>query len=209
MRYPMKRRAISFSKLLFFTIFLAATSVAAEEPKSNPERTHAFELYQQGKMVEAMPLLEQLAADNPKDIAVVESWGVSILSYSQTVTDPVLRQKARARARSILVEAAALGDKSDLCETLLRMIPEDGTFPTYSDKKDVDSAMQQAESDFARGDIEKARQGSCAHIFSIPNSITQPSSLGIRTSNSNNRSMQVSGSRMPSRSILMWRLHTV
>ncbi|HZR65780.1 MAG TPA: hypothetical protein VFA85_11575 [Terriglobales bacterium] len=155
----MKRRAISFSKLLFFTIFLAATSVAAEEPKSNPERTHAFELYQQGKMVEAMPLLEQLAADNPKDIAVVESWGVSILSYSQTVTDPVLRQKARARARSILVEAAALGDKSDLCETLLRMIPEDGTFPTYSDKKDVDSAMQQAESDFARGDIEKARQG--------------------------------------------------
>lgn len=156
----MNRRTVLLSRLLIFTTtFFAPAGVAAEDPTPSPERTHAFQLYQQGKMVEAMPLLEQLAAENPKDITVVELWGASTLSYSQTVADRALRQKARIRARSILLKAQALGDKSDLCQTLLSMIPEDGSLPTFSDKREVDAAMQQAEADFARGDYDKARQG--------------------------------------------------
>ena len=146
--------------LFVCTISLFSASTAAvDDAKSTADRSHAFELYQEGKMVEVMPLLEQLAAENPKDVAVIESWGVSILSYAQTLSDVELRKKARIRARSILLKAQALGDTSDLSQTLLRQIPEDGSFSGFSDKKEVDEAMQQAEADFARGDLDKARQG--------------------------------------------------
>jgi tetratricopeptide (TPR) repeat protein len=138
---------------------LVTVAVAEDQPKSNPKRDRAFELYRQGKMVNAMPLFEELSVDNPKDVAVIESWGASVLGYAQTLSDVELRKKARVRARSILLKAQALGDNSDLLQTLLRDLPEDGSFSTFSDKKDVDQAMQQAEADFARGDLEKARQG--------------------------------------------------
>ena len=141
--------------LLLSVEFLPAQSNASP----NPERDHAFELYKQGKMVEAMPLLEKLSADNPKDIAVVESWGVTVLGYADTLSDPDLRKKARARAYTILVKAQGLGDNSDLLQTLLRSLPSDGSFTAFSQKKDVDAAMQQAEADFARGDLDKAREG--------------------------------------------------
>ena len=132
---------------------------AQNTPPPNPERDHALELYRQGKLVEAMPLLEELSAANPKDIAVVESWGVSVLGYAQTLDDLELRKKARARSYTILMKAQSLGDNSDLLQTILRSLPSDGSFTSFSQKKDVDAAMQQAEANFARGDLDKAREG--------------------------------------------------
>lgn len=157
------------NRTLFAAIFMfVATGLlyGQDSPKPNPERERAFEAYHAGKFVEAMPLLEKLTADNPNDVAALEAWGVSMLGYAQTLSDLDLRKKARARARSILVKAQTLGDNSDLLKTLLQETPEDGSFPVFSDQKDVDAAMQQAEADFARGDLEKARQGYLrAHIL--------------------------------------------
>ena len=137
----------------------AQAGFAQNAAPSNPERAHAFELYKQGKMVDAMPLLEKLSADNPKDIAVLESWGVSVLSYAQTLDDLELRKKARARSYVILMKAQSLGDNSDLLQTILRSLPADGSFTAFSQKSAVDAAMQAAEADFARGDLDKAREG--------------------------------------------------
>lgn len=131
---------------------------AQNQPKSNLERDRALEVYKTGDFIDAMPLLEKLTANNPKDVVAMEAWGVSMLGYAQTLTDPDLRKKARARARTILIKAQTLGDNSDLLTTLLRGLPEDGSITEYSDQKDVDAAMQQAEADFARGDLDKARQ---------------------------------------------------
>ena len=144
---------------LFIGLVALNTVWGQVQPKSDPPREHAFELYNQGKMVEAMPLLENLSAENPKDIALMESWGASVLGYAQTLPDADLKKKARVRARTILLKAQALGDNSDFLQTLLRDLPEDGSFSAFSDKKEVDDAMQAAEADFARGDLEKARQG--------------------------------------------------
>lgn len=144
---------------MFALIVATGAAYCEDMPQPNPKREHALDLYKQGKLIEAMPLLEELSADNPRDVAVMESWGVCIFGYSQTLSDSDLRKKARTRARSILLKARELGDKSDLLETLLRDIPEDGSFSSFSDKKEVNEAMQAAEADFARGDLEKARQG--------------------------------------------------
>lgn len=129
------------------------------EKWKDPEMRRALELYQGGKMVEAMPLFEKLAADHPKDSEVWAGWGATLLSYSQTLTDPELKKKARIRGRSILLKAKELGDNSNLVQVLLGMIPEDGGSASFSAKKEVDDIMQKAEGDFARGDYDKAREG--------------------------------------------------
>src|SRR4051794_36053344 len=48
-------------------------------------RKYAFELYDQNKFTEALPLLEQLAAQNPKDAVVMEIYGAVLLSTSAGV----------------------------------------------------------------------------------------------------------------------------
>ena len=147
--------AVSTVALLFSSVLASGQANTA----TNPERDHAFELYHRGKMVDAMPLLEKLSADNPKDFSLIEAWGVSVLNYAQTLSDLDLRKKARARAHSILLKAQDLGDTSDLLQTLLRSLPSDGSFTAFSQKEDVEVAMQQGEAAFARGDLDRARQG--------------------------------------------------
>jgi tetratricopeptide (TPR) repeat protein len=127
--------------------------------KDDPDRQHALELLNEGKQAQAMPLFEQLCARYPKDSGLWEGWGVSALGYSQTLTDPDLRKKARARARSFLLKAKELGDNSNLLQVLLGMIPEDGSESAYSPSNEVNGIMQKAEADFSRGDYDKAREG--------------------------------------------------
>lgn len=153
----MKVRWMACCLCLWF-LCSAPAGHAEGTPKSNPKRDHALELYKEGRLVDAMALLEDVATENPNDVGVMESWGASVLGYAQTLPDPELRKKSRVRARSILLRAKELGDNSDLLQTLLRGLPEDGSFSSFSDNKEVEQAMQQAEADFARGDVDKARQ---------------------------------------------------
>ena len=136
---------------------------------SDPERQRALELYSAGKMVDAMPVLEQLAATYPKDLAVWEAWGVATVNYAQTLNDPELRKKARVRGRSILLKARDLGDNSNLLQTFLNMLPEDGSESSFSPRQEVDELMQQAEADFARGNLDKAREGYIRALLLDPN----------------------------------------
>jgi len=128
-------------------------------PKDDPDRKRALEFIDNGKMAQAMPLFEKLCDEYPKDPGLWEGWGVSTLGYSQTLPDPDQRKKARARARSFLVKAQQLGDNSNLIQVLMGMVPEDGGDTTFSPRKEVNDAMQQAEADFSRGDYDKAREG--------------------------------------------------
>lgn len=167
-------RLLQICRPILFVVLLAFSPLAAQcqdkpNPPDDPGRRHALELFDQFKMVEAMPLLEKLAADHPKDVVVWERWGVATLHYSQTIPDPELRRKARVRARTILLKAKELGDNSNLLQTLLAMVPEDGGEVAFSGRQEVNDAMQQAEADFARGDLDKAREGYLRALLLDPN----------------------------------------
>jgi tetratricopeptide (TPR) repeat protein len=136
----------------------AQSAQAQSKPHDDPELQHALDLYRAGKFVEAMPLFEKLSADHTSDAALKEEWAYSILEYSATLTDPQLRRKARIRGRGVALEAKQLGDNSGLLQVMLD-IPEDGSEPTFSDRAEVDQVMKAAEADFARGDLDKAREG--------------------------------------------------
>jgi hypothetical protein len=89
-------------------VTLVVTSAWAQDPpasKDDPARGAAFEAYDAGKMVEAMPQLEALAAKYPTDIVIRERWAFSTLLYAATLNDPEQRKKARVRARAVALEA--------------------------------------------------------------------------------------------------------
>jgi tetratricopeptide (TPR) repeat protein len=146
----------------------ALPTPAQSTAKDDPERKHAHELFLSGKFVEAMPLLEKLAADRPSDAAVKEWWAFSIMAYANTLSDPELRKKARVRARGIAMQAKQLGDNSNLLQVVLE-VPEDGSEPAFSNRKEVDDAMKAAEADFSRGDLDKAREGYLQALLLDPN----------------------------------------
>jgi tetratricopeptide (TPR) repeat protein len=137
----------------------AQTSPSDAAPKSDPVRQRALDLYHQGKLVEAMPLLENLCTLYPKDPTMWEMWGMTTLGYAHTLPDADQRKKTRALARARLMKAKELGDNSNLLQSVLPNIPEDGGEGNFSASKEVNDIMQHAEADFSRGDYDKAKDG--------------------------------------------------
>jgi tetratricopeptide (TPR) repeat protein len=164
----MSRSTICFFAFTMFLLSTACHAQATAKPTDSPEGQKAVELFNQGKFVDAMPMFESLAADNPNDYRWKEGWAWCIMQYAATLSDPGQRKKARARSRSIAVQAQQLGDKSQLLQVMLA-VPEDGSEAAFSDRKEVDEAMKAAEADFARGDYDKAREGYLRALLLDPN----------------------------------------
>jgi tetratricopeptide (TPR) repeat protein len=150
---------------------LASTARASAQSASqdDPDRQRAFELWDAGKLVDAMPLLENLTVKYPSDLLIKERWAFSIAAYARTIQDPQQRVKARQRARHIALETQQAGSKSPLLLTLLEQIPEDGSEAAFSDKKEVDEMMKGAEADFAQGNYDKAREQYLRALLLEPN----------------------------------------
>lgn len=129
-----------------------------DDPETAAMRRQALDLYRQGKFVDAMPLLEKLSQINPNDYVVREHYAYCILQYSATLKDSQSRKNARIEARNVATEAKKLGDQSELLQVLLS-IPEDGSETKFSERADVDEGMKAAEAEFARGNLDKAREG--------------------------------------------------
>lgn len=138
----------------------ASTQAAPAQAAAHddPDRQRALDLYHTGKYVEAMMLLEKVSADHPADVAVKEGLAFSVMAYAATLNDPDRRKKARVRARRLALEAKQLGDTGNLLEMLLDL-PEDGSEPSFSGRKEVDEVMKAAEAHFSRGDLDQARDG--------------------------------------------------
>jgi tetratricopeptide (TPR) repeat protein len=157
---------------MFFVVvaipLLFLQCLAQSSSQDDPQRRHAFELYEQGNMVEAMPLLEQLAATYPTDIPIHERWAYSTMAYAATLKDPAERVKIRVRARKLAVEAQKLGDNSPLLQVILEL-PEDGSEAKMSDRKEVDEAMQAGEAEFVHGNYDKARENYLRALLLDPN----------------------------------------
>jgi len=160
----MLRYSRSAAFLLFFLLaghpcaFRLWAQTTEKATKGDVDRSQAEDLYQQGKFVDAMPLFEKLVADHPTDLVVHERWGWCMFQYASTLSDPEQRKKVRARARAIAVEAKGLGDTSALLQVMLDL-PEDGSDPKFSDRKEVDEVMREAEAHYARGELDHAREG--------------------------------------------------
>ncbi len=134
----------------------SSTQKPADTDRNDPDRQQAFEVFEQHKMPEAVPLLEKVVAKYPKDVVAHERLGVALLSRSATQPDTESRTEDRIYARKELLRARELGDNSDLCNTLLAGIPEDGSDASITDGSEAGNALDRAEAAFAKGDWDRA-----------------------------------------------------
>jgi len=141
------------TSVIFLVLVLASVVTAQDQT----ERERAFQLYKDGKYVEALPLFEKLAAADPKDRAVMENLGMLVFTQSAYLKDAAARKQARKRGRELLVQAQKLGSDSPMLTALIAGIPLDGGDDgSFSSKKEVDEAMQEGEAAFAKGEFAKA-----------------------------------------------------
>jgi tetratricopeptide (TPR) repeat protein len=152
-----QRSFILVSVLLLF-VSSPLTAQATPDASDQPKRLRAIALFNEGKRLEALPLLEELAQKDPKDGEVLVALAASLVEHAATLTDPEAAAKERFRARDLLQSALGLGNTSPLAENLRQLLgelPANGTIK-FSDNPAVAQAMNTAEAAFARRDFDEA-----------------------------------------------------
>lgn len=150
--------------MLIFAIVLIlflAPPLAAQSSTETPEQTEqqrAMMLFNEGKRLEALPLLEALAQKDPKDGEVLVALAASLIAHAATLNDANAVTRERFRARDLVQKAWELGYTNSLEENLRQLLgelPANGTI-RFSDNSAVEEAMKAGEAAFARRDFDEA-----------------------------------------------------
>jgi tetratricopeptide (TPR) repeat protein len=150
-----QRRALFVSITILFLLACSAWTVGAAQ--EDPERTRAFQLYEEAKYTEALPAFEKLAAKYPDDPAVLKTYGFLTIGQTAYVKDAAARKEARRRGRELLVKAQKLGADDPLLRSMLEAVPPDGGDDAkLSTKKEAEDAMREGEAAFAKKDFAQA-----------------------------------------------------
>jgi tetratricopeptide (TPR) repeat protein len=132
----------------------AAKADAGDQQK----RQKAVALFGQGKRLQALPLLEELVQENPRDAELLVDLAASLIEHATTLTDQHAAAKERFRARDLVQKAWELGNTSPLAENLrqlLQELPANGAV-RFSNNPAVERAMDAGEAAFARRDFAAA-----------------------------------------------------
>jgi tetratricopeptide (TPR) repeat protein len=141
---------------------LASLHCAAAQPQQDgadrSKRQTAEELFSEGKRLEALPLLEDLAKANPSDDQLLVALAACLVAHAATLTDEQAAGKERLRARQLLDQAWNLGNTSPLAmnlSQLLQQVPQSGALK-FSDNPEVDQALRAGEAAFSQRDFAGA-----------------------------------------------------
>jgi tetratricopeptide (TPR) repeat protein len=151
-----QRRLSLLPLLLLFVCFMLTAPSCAEADQGNRQR--AMGLFSEGKRLEALPLLEELAQKDPKDSEVLVALAASLVEHAATLADAAAAAKERFRARDLLQKAWELGNFSPLEENLRQLLdelPANGAIK-FSDNPAVEQAMNAGEAAFAHRDFGEA-----------------------------------------------------
>lgn len=156
MQVSIQRRTLNLSfAILCLLLCPLCTVLRAQEP--DPERARAFQLYEEAKYTEALPVFEKLAAKYPEDRDVLKIYGFLVVGQTAYMKDEAARKDARRRGRELLVKAQQLGAADALLRSILEAVPPDGGDDTkLSSKKEAEDAMREGEAAFAKKDFAKA-----------------------------------------------------
>ena len=144
--------------LVVSAVSAALTAPGKADTTDQAKRQRAIGLFNEGKRLEALPLLEELAQKNAKDSEVLVALAASLVEHAATLTDADASAKERFRARDLLEKAWGLGNTSPLAENLrqlLEELPANGAIK-FSDNPAVERAMNAGEAAFARRDFDEA-----------------------------------------------------
>jgi tetratricopeptide (TPR) repeat protein len=136
-------------------------TVQAPPPQTEADKKYADQkkfaigLFNKQLNLEALPIFEELAQENPQDTQVLVGLGACLITHSVTLKDEAAARAERLRAREILLRAKQLGSNSGLLANLLDNLPADGS-ARYPGSPEVVQAISEGEAAFAKNDYEKA-----------------------------------------------------
>jgi tetratricopeptide (TPR) repeat protein len=156
--------AIVFSVIPFQAISQAASlGVSHHEPNFESERKQADALYLATKLLEALPLYEDLCRQDPTVAVFAERRGAGLFAKEVTLSDPAERMKIHLQAINELKRAQALGDDSAYVRNILSF--DTKTFVgavvsgipltvgyAYPGTPDAQAVFHEAEAAFGRSD---------------------------------------------------------
>ena len=148
------------SLIVLMSVYWASWLTAQLRPDAayQAKRQEASRLFEQGKRLEALPLLEELVKTNPKDDAMLVVLAACLVDHAATLSDQESAGKERLRARDLLDRAWNLGNTSTLAmnlSQLLKQLPENGAIK-FSDNPRVEQDMRAGEAAFSRRDFDEA-----------------------------------------------------
>lgn len=140
-------------------VLLMAAGTAAAQPAGDlaTERQRAIQLMNQGQLLPALPLVEDLAAANPDD-GTVQGWlAYCLFAKSRMSGKPEETQALRKRAREAVSRAQQLGSQWMLLKDLVAALddPGDADRP-FSTNAEANARMKEGEEAFAKGDNDGA-----------------------------------------------------
>jgi len=119
------------------------------------KRQQAMQLFDQGKRLEALPLLEELVREDPGDKEVVVALAASLVRHAATLTDQQAAGKERLRAKDLLEKSGSFSPLAQNLLQLLREMPDSGDIQ-FSENPAVEQAMRAGEAAFSRRDFDEA-----------------------------------------------------
>lgn len=131
---------------------------AASDDAYQIKRQKAADLFNQGKRLEALPLLEEVVKVNPRDDEMLVALAACLVEHAATLNDQQAAGKERLRARDLLDKAWNLGNTSPLAmnlSQLLKQLPESGAIE-FSENPQVEHFMEAGESAFSQRDFDHA-----------------------------------------------------
>src|SRR5215469_15003360 len=111
--------------VLFFCTFVSLSWAQAQTQRDaayEGKRRQAIKLFQQGKRLEALPLLEELVQKTPKDDELLVALAASLVRHAATLTDQQAAAKERFRAKNVVQDALDLGNNSPLAQNLRQLL---------------------------------------------------------------------------------------
>ena len=146
---------------VFFCVVISVFPVqgqSKDDAVDPGKRQQAMQLFEQGKRLEALPRLEELVQENPKDDELLVALAASLVRRAATLTDKQAAAKERFRAKNLVQEALDFGNKSPLAQNLSQLLgalPVDGTIQ-FSENPQAERAMLAGEAAFSRRDFAEA-----------------------------------------------------
>jgi len=167
---------------LFFANLVSCSLVSPARARAEAQRDAAYEgkrrqaieLFDQGKRLEALPLLEALVQKNPKDGELLVDLAASLIRHAATLGDPEASAKERLRAKNVVEQALDSGNHSPLAlnlRQLLEALPANGSIQ-FSENPSVEQAMLRGEAAFSRRDFAEAIQSYAKALELEPNNYT-------------------------------------
>jgi tetratricopeptide (TPR) repeat protein len=156
-----RHRPRSFVLILLLSLGVSLPLAIAQpnpDVTDQAERQKAEALFNQGKRLEALPLLEDQVRKNPSDSELLVELAAALVDHALTLTDQDAAAKERFRAKDFVQRAWELGNTSPLSENLrqlLRELPANGAIK-FSDNPAVEKIILSGESAFSRRDFNDA-----------------------------------------------------